>query len=113
MSKLPKKLLKQIVVWGVLVIAVPAIASASEWGLVILADVCGPGNAVILDNEDLYVTAEHYSGVYLLKGDEIQGKLKEYGFGTLTRKLDDVSGEFFIQACYNKNLDDAVKALCR
>lgn len=94
-----------------LVILLLPVQVSAERGIVMKEDVCGSGNVVIQLSDSMYIAAEHYSGVNLSKGDEVQGNLTVYGFGELIR-ADKESGEFFIQECYSDKIGDAIKALC-
>ncbi len=85
---------------------------AADRGIVIDDDVCGSGNVLIQISNGMYIAAEYYAGVYLLKGDTVYGDLKTYGFGKLTR-TDKETGEFFIQECQSDNFEEAVKILCK
>ncbi len=71
---------------------------------------CGSGNSIIETTDGWYIAAEHYSGVYLYEGDVVYGKMKTYGFQTLTRE-DGEEGKFYIED-YESDISDAFEELC-
>lgn len=85
----------------------PALADRGE---VVKEDVCGAGNAIIETADGWYIAAEHYSGVYLYKGDIVYGTMKTYGMQELTRKNGE-SGSFYIED-WESDIGDAFEELC-
>lgn len=82
----------------------------ADKGVVIKDDVCGSGNAIIETTDGWYIAAEHFSGVYLSEGDTVFGKMKTYGFETLTR-ADGNEGNFYIED-YESSIGAAYEELC-
>lgn len=85
----------------------PALA---DKGVVVKEDVCGTGNAIIETTDGWYITAEHYSGVYLYEGDVVYGSMKTYGMEELTRE-DGESGSFYLEG-WESDIGDAFEELC-
>lgn len=96
-----------IMVTAILFIPTAVMADA---GVVVKEDVCGSGNSIIKTTDGWFIAAEHYSGVYLYKGDVVYGKMKTYGFQTLMRK-DGREGRFYIED-YESDIGEAYSELC-
>ena len=93
-----------------IVLAVSSSPVYADVGIVVKDDVCGSGNSIIETSDGWYIAAEHYSGVYLYEGDKVYGKMKTYGFQTLTSGSG-AEGNFYIED-WESDITDAYKELC-
>ena len=93
-----------------LIAASSATHAYSDSGTVVKDDVCGSGNSIIETDDGWFIAAEHYGGVYLYEGDRVYGKMKTFGFETLTR-ADGSDGNFYIED-YESNIGAAYEELC-
>jgi len=102
------KKLSNLIVILIMILSI-TLANADS-GTVVKDDVCGLGNSIIETDDGWFIAAEHYGGVYLYEGDRVYGKMKTYGFQTLSRE-DGSDGNFYIED-WESNIGEAYEELC-
>jgi hypothetical protein len=102
------KKLSNLIVILIMILSI-TLANADS-GTVVKDDVCGSGNSIIETDDGWFIAAEHYGGVYLYEGDRVYGKMKTYGFQTLSRE-DGSDGNFYIED-WESNIGEAYEELC-
>lgn len=79
-------------------------------GVVAKVDICRNGNVIFKTTSGWYVTARYLSGYTLKAGDEVSGKLKNYGIQIIA-KPNGQKGNYYILD-FKTNQFDAINALC-
>jgi hypothetical protein len=79
-------------------------------GVVSEVDVCRNGNVIFKTTSGWYVTARHLSGYTIKAGDEVSGRLKNYGVQIIS-KPNGQKGNYYILD-FKTNRLDAINALC-